>query len=99
MNVQRIASTCFLARFLAVATLAFAVAAPALAQGELAVAHDGGRVSASATVVFRIVIPEKVMFDSKSLGERQQNRAAHEPAVQRAIADLGDRRLVTLANP
>ena len=99
MNIPRIAKPAFLARLAAVATLAFAIATPAFAQGELSVARDGGRVSASATVVFRIVVPEKVMFDSKSLGETQQVRAAHKPPVQREVADLGDRRLVTLATP
>lgn len=99
MDAKRFDKPAFLVRLAAVAALAFAIATPALAQGEFAVAHDGGRVSASATLHFRIVVPEKVVFDSQSLGEKQQARPANKPAVQRSVADLGDRRLVTLANP
>ena len=99
MDAKRFDKPAFLARLAVVAALAFAIAMPALAQGEFAVAREGGRVAASATLHFRIVVPEKVVFDSQSLGMKQQARADNKPAVQRQVADLGDRKLVTLANP
>ncbi|KFL36924.1 hypothetical protein [Arenimonas donghaensis] len=99
MNAKRLANSARLIRLSACAVLAMAMAQPAFAQGELAVSSDGARVSASATVSFKIVIRENVRFDSKSLGMEQQARKAHMPQVQRLVAMHDDMQQVTLATP
>lgn len=99
MNAKSFAKPAPLLRLAACAAMAMAIAQPAFAQGELAVGSDGARVSASATVNFRIVIRENVRFDSKSLGTEQQARKAHMPQVQRLVAMQGGMQQVTLATP
>lgn len=99
MNAKNLAKPAFLFRLAACAALAMAIAQPAFAQGELAVGSDGARVSASATVNFRIVIRENVRFDSKSLGTEQQARKEHMPKVQRLVAMHDGMQQVTLATP
>jgi len=99
MNAKRLAQPNRLLRFAACAVLAMAITQPALAQGELAVGSDGARVSASATVTFKIVIRENLRFDSTSLGMKQQARKAHMPQVQRLVAMHDGMQQVTLATP
>ena len=99
MNAKRLAKPALLLRLAAGAVLAMALAQPALAKGELSVAGEGARVSASATLHFKIVIPENVRFDSKSLGVEQQPRKAHMPQVQRLVAMHEGLQQVTLATP
>ena len=99
MNAKRLAKPALLFRLAAIAALAMALAQPALAQGELSVGSKGAKVSASATVRFKIVIRENVRFDSKSLGVEQQPRKAHMPQVQRLVAMHEGLQQVTLATP
>ncbi|WP_374604195.1 hypothetical protein [Arenimonas sp.] len=99
MNAKRLAKPALLFRLAACAALAMAFAQPALAKGDFAVGSEGAKVSASATLRFKIVIPEDVRFDSKSLGLEQQPRKAHMPQVQRLVAMRDGRQQVTLATP
>ncbi|GAB2651745.1 hypothetical protein [Arenimonas aestuarii] len=99
MNAKRLAKPALLVRLAACAALAMAVAQPALAKGEFAVGGEGAKVSASATIHFKIVVPENVRFDSKSLGTEQQRRLPHMPQVQRMVAMHDGLQQVTLATP
>lgn len=99
MNAKRFARPARLLRLVAGAALAMALAQPALAKGEFAVGGEGARVSASATLRFKIVIPENVRFDSKSLGVEQQSRKPHVPQVQRQVTMGDGLQQVTLATP
>lgn len=99
MNAQRLAKPALLLRLAACAALAMAFAQPALAKGGFVVGGDGAKVSASATLHFKIVVPENVRFDSKSLGVEQQRRQPHMPPVQRLVAMHEGLQQVTLATP
>lgn len=98
MNVTRHSKSA-LRRVAAAAALVLAFTQPALAQGEFAVGGDGARVSASATVAFRIVVREDLRFDNESLGAQQQRRKLHMPQVQRLVAALDGRQQVTMSAP
>lgn len=99
MNAKRLAKPALLFRLAAIAALAMALAQPALAKGEFSVGSEGAKVSASATLRFKIVIPENVRFDSRSLGTEQQPRKPHMPQVQRLVAVHDGLQQVTLATP
>lgn len=88
-----------LPRLAAVAALLLALATPAFAQGQLAVQPEGGRVAASATVTFRIIVRETVRLDEKNLVANVVRNDRNSPPEQRQVADLGNMQLVTLARP
>lgn len=88
-----------LPRLAAVAALLLAMSAPAFAQGQLTVQPEGGRVAASATVTFRIVVRETVRLDEKNLVANVVRNDRNSPPEQRQVADLGNMQLVTLARP
>lgn len=60
---------------------------------------EGGRVAASATVTFRIVVRETVRLDEKNLVANVVRNDRNTPPEQRQVADLGNMQLVTLARP
>lgn len=86
--------------FLAMAAaLVLAFAQPALARGDLAVGTGGGRVAASATVQFTIVVHEVVRFEAKHFAGNAAPRDLRSPPQQRTVERQGDLQLVTLARP
>ncbi|MBY4599389.1 hypothetical protein K3217_28105 [bacterium BD-1] len=99
MNADRQFKRPHLPRLAAVAALLLAFASPAFAQGQLAVQPDGGRVAASATVTFRIIVRETVRLDEKNLAANVVRNDRRSPPEQRQVADLGNLQLVTLARP
>ncbi|KFN46226.1 hypothetical protein N790_02160 [Arenimonas malthae CC-JY-1] len=99
MNANRQFKRPHLPRLAAVAALLLAMSAPAFAQGQLAVQPEGGRVAASATVTFRIVVRETVRLDEKNLVANVVRNDRNSPPEQRQVADLGNMQLVTLARP
>lgn len=76
-----------------------AFAQPALAQGELSVGPAAGRVAASATIQFKIVVHEVVRFDAKHFAGNAAPRDLRSPPQQRTVERQGDLQLVTLARP
>lgn len=99
MNANRQFKRPPLSRLAAVAALLLALATPAFAQGQLTVQPEGGRVAASATVTFRIVVRETVRLDEKNLVANVVRNDRNSPPEQRQVADLGNMQLVTLARP
>lgn len=99
MNANRQFKRPPLPRLAAVAALLLALATPAFAQGQLTVQPEGGRVAASATVTFRIVVRETVRLDEKNLVANVVRNDRNSPPEQRQVADLGNMQLVTLARP
>lgn len=99
MNANRQFKRAPLPRLAAVAALLLALATPAFAQGQLTVQPEGGRVAASATVTFRIVVRETVRLDEKNLVANVVRNDRNSPPEQRQVADLGNMQLVTLARP
>lgn len=99
MNVERKHRIAPLARLGALLVLAFAIVQPAFAQGELGVAADGGRVSASATVTFKIVVREAVRMDARHLAGEVASRDRRSPPEQRQVDAFDGLQRVTLARP
>ncbi|MCM2356040.1 MAG: hypothetical protein NDI68_05060 [Arenimonas sp.] len=99
MNANRQFKRPPLPRLAAFAALLLALATPAFAQGQLTVQPEGGRVAASATVTFRIVVRETVRLDEKNLVANVVRNDRNSPPEQRQVADLGNMQLVTLARP
>ncbi|MBW8312678.1 MAG: hypothetical protein K0M64_11680 [Rhizobium sp.] len=99
MNANRQFKRPPLPRLAAVAALLLALATPAFAQGQMAVQPDGGRVAASATVTFRVIVRETVRLDEKNLVANVVRNDRNSPPEQRQVADLGNMQLVTLARP
>lgn len=99
MNADRQFKRPHLPRLAALAALLMALAAPAFANSELSVQPDGGRVAASATVTFRVIVLEAVRLDEKSLVANVVRNDRNSPPEQRQVAELGNMQLVTLARP
>ncbi|ODS63224.1 MAG: hypothetical protein ABS41_08705 [Arenimonas sp. SCN 70-307] len=86
-------------RLAALCALALAFAQPALAQGEFASAQPQAKVSASATVSFRIVVRETVRMDAQALVANVAPRDLRSPPQQRQVDLLDGMQRVTLARP
>ena len=99
MDMERKHRFAPLARFGALLALSFAFAQPALAQGELAVAANGGKVSASATVTFKIVVRETVRFDERHLVADVASQDRRSPPQQRQVDAFDGLQRVTLVRP
>ena len=99
MDMERKHRITRLCRFAALFALAFAFAQPALAQGELAIAANGGKVSASATVTFKIVVREAVRFDARHLVADIDSQDRRSPPQQRQVDALDGLQRVTLVRP
>ena len=99
MNVERKHRIAPLARLAALLALAFAFAQPALAQGELSVAAEGGKVSASATVTFKIVVRETVRLDARQLAGEVASVDRRSPPQQRQVDAFDGLQRVTLVRP
>ena len=96
MNAER---KPLIARLAALCLLAFAFAQPALAQGEMAVGPQNGKVSASASITFRIVVRESVRMDANSLVADAGRVDLRSPPQQRRVDQLDGMQRVTLARP
>lgn len=81
------------------AALLLAIAQPALAKGDLAAGTGGGRVAASATIQFKIVVHEVVRFEAKHFAGNAAPRDLRSPPQQRSVEQLGGLQMVTLARP
>lgn len=99
MNMERKHRIAPLARLAALCALAFAFAQPALAQGELAIAPQAGKVSASASITFRIVVPETVRISENDLVQAVAPADLRSPPQQRRVDVLDGLQRVTLARP
>lgn len=99
MNVDRKHRIALPSRLAALCALALAFAQPALAQGELSVAAEGGKASASASLVFRVVIREAVRMDGRDLVAEVASKDLRSPPQQRRVERLDGQQLVTLARP
>lgn len=99
MNVERKHRLAKSFRLAALCALAFAFAQPALAQGELASAQPQSKVSASASVSFRIVVLETVRMDAQALVADVAPRDLRSPPQQRRVDLLDGMQRVTLARP
>lgn len=99
MNVDRKHRNALPARLAALCALVLAFAQPALAQGEVSVATQGSKASASASLVFRVVIPEAVRMDGRDLVAEVDSKDLRSPPQQRRVDVLDGQQLVTLARP
>ena len=99
MNMERQRRIANLPRLAALCVLALGFAQPVLAQGELAAAPQGGKVSASATVTFRIVVRETVRLDARHLVADVASHDRRSPAQHRRVDVFDDMQVVTLARP
>lgn len=99
MNAERNPLIARLARLGALCLLAFAFAQPALAQGEMAVGPQNGKVSASASITFRIVVRESVRIDANSLAADVASNDLRSPPQQRRVDRFDGMQRVTLARP
>jgi|GEM_PF-4800188 len=99
MNIDRKHGLAKSLRLAAVCALALAFAQPALAQGEVASAQPQAKVSASASVSFRIVVSETVRLDAESLVADAAQRDPRSPPQQRQVDSLDGIQRVTLARP
>ncbi|MDY0021474.1 hypothetical protein [Arenimonas caeni] len=99
MNVERKHRIAKLPRLAALCALLLAFAQPALAQGEVSLAPQGGKVSASATVTFRIVVPEAVRMDARDLVAEVAPADRRSPPQQRRVDEFDGIQRVTLARP
>lgn len=85
-------------RLAALAALALAFAQPVLAQSEFAEAPQG-KVSASSSITFRIIVRESVKLDAQAMVADAGRSDLRSPPPQRKIDVLDGMQRITLARP